>query len=77
MSDDAHAPTDVAPTAASPAPEDIGPQEPRRMKSMENVARTLRHYTIILVAASLTLGLWVAHQALTQAVSPAITLPAR
>jgi len=49
------------------------------MKSMENAARTLRRYTIVLVAASLTLGLWVAHQALTQAIFPAtaITLPAR
>ena len=47
------------------------------MKSMENLAITLRRYTIVLVAASLTLGLWVAHQALTQSISPVITVPAR
>jgi hypothetical protein len=44
---------------------------------MENLAISLRRYTIVLVAASLTLGLWVAHQKLTQALSPAVTIPAR
>ena len=33
---------------------------------MENLAVALRRYTFVLMAASLTMGLWVAHQYLTQ-----------